>query len=160
MITGLPGAVVAAFFTGALLVETLFSLDGLGFLSYNSIIHRDYPVVLGSIYLFTLIGLVIKLHVRPAVRPGRSARAVRQGRQMSEGRSPWRRAWERFKRHRVGYFSLWVFLVLLAIALVSPLIANEKPLLVHYQGKTYLTDLQQLPRNAVRGRLPDTRGLV
>jgi len=61
LVTGLPGAVVGAFFTGSLLVETLFSLDGLGQLSYNSIIHRDYPVVLGSIYLFTLIGLLIKL---------------------------------------------------------------------------------------------------
>lgn len=58
---------------------------------------------------------------------------------MSTGRSPWRRAWERFKRHRVGYFSLWAFLVLLTIAVISPLIANEKPLLVHYQGKTYFT---------------------
>ena len=81
LITGLPGAVVAAFFTGSLLVETLFSLDGLGLLSYNSIIHRDYPVVLGSIYLFTLIGLLIKLLsdllyvvVDPRVQFGGSAR--------------------------------------------------------------------------------------
>jgi len=61
IITGLPGAVVAAFFTGALLVETLFSLDGIGLLSYDSIMHRDYPVVLATVYLFTLIGLIIKL---------------------------------------------------------------------------------------------------
>jgi len=81
LITGLPGAVVAAFFTGSLLVETLFSLDGLGYLSYNSIIHRDYPVVLGSIYLFTLIGLLIKLLsdllyvvVDPRVQFGKAAR--------------------------------------------------------------------------------------
>ena len=46
---------------GALLIETLFSLDGLGLLSYESIIRRDYPVVLGTLYLFTLIGLVTKL---------------------------------------------------------------------------------------------------
>jgi microcin C transport system permease protein len=44
-----------------LLIETLFSLDGLGLLSYESIVRRDYPVVLGSLYLFTLIGLVVKL---------------------------------------------------------------------------------------------------
>ena len=48
-------------FSGALLIETLFSLDGLGLLSYEAIVRRDYPVVLGSLYLFTLIGLVIKL---------------------------------------------------------------------------------------------------
>lgn len=81
LITGLPGAVVAAFFTGALLVETLFSLDGLGLLSYNAIVHRDYPVVLGSIYLFTLLGLLIKLGsdllyvvVDPRVQFGKAAK--------------------------------------------------------------------------------------
>ena len=61
IVTGFPGAFIAAFFTGALLIETLFSLDGLGLLSYEAIVQRDYPVVLGSLYLFTLIGLVVKL---------------------------------------------------------------------------------------------------
>lgn len=61
LITGFPAAFVAAFFAGSVLIETLFSLDGLGLLSYESVIRRDYPVVLGSLYLFTLIGLVIKL---------------------------------------------------------------------------------------------------
>ena len=61
IVTGFPAAFVGAFFAGALLIETLFSLDGLGLLSYESIIRRDYPVVLGSLYLFTLIGLVVKL---------------------------------------------------------------------------------------------------
>ena len=57
----MPAAFIGAFFTGALLIETLFSLDGLGLLSYEAIVRRDYPVVLGSLYLFTLIGLVVKL---------------------------------------------------------------------------------------------------
>jgi microcin C transport system permease protein len=61
LVTGFPAAFIGAFFTGALLIETLFSLDGLGLLSYESVIRRDYPVVLGSLYLFTLIGLVVKL---------------------------------------------------------------------------------------------------
>jgi microcin C transport system permease protein len=61
ILTGFPAAFIGAFFTGALLIETLFSLDGLGLLSYESIIRRDYPVVLGSLYVFTLIGLVTKL---------------------------------------------------------------------------------------------------
>ena len=61
IITGLPSAFIGAFFTGSLLIETLFSLDGLGLLSYESVIRRDYPVVLGTLYLFTLIGLVTKL---------------------------------------------------------------------------------------------------
>ena len=61
IVTGFPAAFIGAFFTGALLIETLFSLDGLGLLSYESVIRRDYPVVLGTLYLFTLIGLITKL---------------------------------------------------------------------------------------------------
>lgn len=61
IITGFPAAFIGAFFTGSLLIETLFSLDGLGLLSYESVIRRDYPVVLGTLYLFTLIGLITKL---------------------------------------------------------------------------------------------------
>ncbi len=61
LITGFPAAFIGAFFAGSVLIETLFSLDGLGLLSYESVVRRDYPVVLGSLYLFTLIGLVVKL---------------------------------------------------------------------------------------------------
>ena len=61
IVTGFPAAFIGAFFTGALLIETLFSLDGLGLLSYESVIRRDYPVVMGTLFLFTLIGLVTKL---------------------------------------------------------------------------------------------------
>jgi microcin C transport system permease protein len=61
LVTGFPAAFIGAFFTGSLLIETLFSLDGLGLLSYEAVIRRDYPVVLGTLYLFTLIGLVTKL---------------------------------------------------------------------------------------------------
>ena len=61
LVTGFPAAFVGAFFTGSLLIETLFSLDGLGLLSYESVMRRDYPVVLGTLYLFTLIGLLTKL---------------------------------------------------------------------------------------------------
>ncbi|WP_219217463.1 microcin C ABC transporter permease YejB [Variovorax boronicumulans] len=61
IITGFPAAFIGAFFTGALLIETLFSLDGLGLLSYESVIRRDYPVFLGTLYIFTLIGLLTKL---------------------------------------------------------------------------------------------------
>ena len=61
LITGFPGAFIGAFFTGSLLIETIFSLDGLGLLSYESILKRDYPVVLGTLYIFTLLGLIAKL---------------------------------------------------------------------------------------------------
>ncbi len=61
IVTGFPAAFVGAFFAGSLLIETLFSLDGLGLLGYEAIVRRDYPVVLGTLYFFTLIGLVVKL---------------------------------------------------------------------------------------------------
>jgi len=61
LVTGFPAAFIGAFFTGSLLIETLFSLDGLGLLSYESVIRRDYPVVMGSLYVFTLMGLAAKL---------------------------------------------------------------------------------------------------
>jgi microcin C transport system permease protein len=61
LVTAFPAAFIGAFFTGSLLIETLFSLDGLGLLSYDAVMKRDYPVVLGSLYVFSLIGLLTKL---------------------------------------------------------------------------------------------------
>lgn len=61
IIAGFPGAFISAFFQGALLIETIFSLDGLGLLGYQSVVDRDYPVVFGSLYVFSLMGLVVNL---------------------------------------------------------------------------------------------------
>ena len=61
LVTAFPAAFVGAFFAGSLLIEALFSLDGLGLLSYDAILKRDYPVVLGSLYVFSLLGLLTKL---------------------------------------------------------------------------------------------------
>ena len=61
VIAGFPGAFIGAFFTGSILIEQVFSLDGLGYLSYDSLMNRDYPVVLGNLYVFALIGLVVGL---------------------------------------------------------------------------------------------------
>lgn len=61
IIAGFPTIFVGIFFTGSLLIEVIFSLDGLGLLGYESIINRDYPVVLGKLYILTLIGLVMHL---------------------------------------------------------------------------------------------------
>jgi microcin C transport system permease protein len=59
IIAGFPAAFISAFFTGALLIETIFSLDGLGLLSMESIEKRDYPVVFASLYIFSLVGLIV-----------------------------------------------------------------------------------------------------
>jgi microcin C transport system permease protein len=61
VIAGFPSAFLAIFFTGSLLIEVIFSLDGLGLLGYESVINRDYPVVLGTLYIFALMGLITTL---------------------------------------------------------------------------------------------------
>ena len=61
VVAGLPAALVSVFFTGSLLIEVLFSLDGLGLMGYEAALGRDYPVVFGSLFIFTLLGLLVKL---------------------------------------------------------------------------------------------------
>ena len=61
VIAGFPGAFVHAFFSGSLLIETIFSLDGLGLLGFESVLNRDYPVVFATLYIFSLVGLVVNL---------------------------------------------------------------------------------------------------
>jgi microcin C transport system permease protein len=61
VIAGFPSAFMSIFFTGALLIEVIFSLDGLGLLGFESTINRDYPVMFGTLFIFTLMGLILKL---------------------------------------------------------------------------------------------------
>lgn len=61
VIAGFPGALVSILFTSTLLIEFIFSLEGLGLLSFEALIQRDYPIIFGSLFMYTLIGLVVKL---------------------------------------------------------------------------------------------------
>ncbi|MGN7294427.1 microcin C ABC transporter permease YejB [Rhizobium sp. SAFR-030] len=61
VIAGFPASFISAFFTGSLLIENIFSLDGLGRLGYLAIVNRDYPIVFGTLYIFSLLGLVVSL---------------------------------------------------------------------------------------------------
>ena len=61
VIAGFPGAFIGILFTGALLIEIIFSLDGLGLLGFEAAINRDYPVMFATLYFFTLIGLVMRI---------------------------------------------------------------------------------------------------
>jgi microcin C transport system permease protein len=61
LIAGFPGAFVSAFFTGSLLIENIFSLDGLGLLGFDAILRRDYPIVFGTLFIYSLMGLVVGL---------------------------------------------------------------------------------------------------
>ena len=61
VIAGLPGAFIGILFTGVLLIEVIFSLDGLGLLGFESLLKRDYPIIFGTLFFFTLLGLVVNL---------------------------------------------------------------------------------------------------
>lgn len=61
IIAGFPSAFLSMFFTGSMLIEVIFSLDGLGLLGYEAVINRDYPVIFGTLFIFTLMGLLLKL---------------------------------------------------------------------------------------------------
>jgi microcin C transport system permease protein len=61
VIAGFPSAFIRILFTGALLIEVIFSLDGLGLLGFEAAINRDYPVMFATLYFFTLLGLVMGL---------------------------------------------------------------------------------------------------
>jgi microcin C transport system permease protein len=60
-IAGFPGAFLGLFFTGSLLVEVIFSLDGLGLMGFEATMQRDYPLMFATLYLSTLLGLVVKI---------------------------------------------------------------------------------------------------
>lgn len=61
VIAGFPGAFIGILFTGALLIEVIFSLDGMGLLGYDAVIKRDYPILFGTLFIFTLVGLIAQL---------------------------------------------------------------------------------------------------
>jgi microcin C transport system permease protein len=61
IIAGFPGAFLSVFFAGSLLIELIFSLDGLGLLGYESLINRDYPVIFATLYIFSIVGLLVGL---------------------------------------------------------------------------------------------------
>ena len=61
VIAGFPGLLMGVLFTGALLIEVIFSLDGLGYLGFQAAVNRDYPVMFGTLYFFTLLGLLLNL---------------------------------------------------------------------------------------------------
>ena len=61
VIAGLPAAFIGILFTGALLVEVIFSLDGLGLLGFDAALNRDYPIMFGTLYMYTLLGLLLNL---------------------------------------------------------------------------------------------------
>jgi len=61
IIAGFPAAFISIFFTGSMLIEIIFSLEGLGLLGFEAVIQRDYPIIFSTMYMFTLLGLVMSI---------------------------------------------------------------------------------------------------
>ena len=169
-----------AFFTGSLLIETIFSLDGLGLLGFESVLNRDYPVVFATLYIFSLVGLVVNLISRSdlyagSIRASTSRRARCEVDARNADRTPDttaiaptglavlperrplklspinRRRWENFKANRRGYWSFWIFLGLFLISLGAEFIANDRPLLVNYDGRWYFPIFVNYPETTFGG---------
>ena len=85
VISGFPGAFLGAFFAGSLLIETIFSLDGLGYLTYKAALDRDYPIVFATLYIFTLMGLVVGADLGPDLYLDRSAHRFRTAGRLGHG---------------------------------------------------------------------------
>jgi ABC-type microcin C transport system permease subunit YejE len=154
IMTGFPAAFVGAFFGGSLLIETLFSLDGLGL----AVLRIGHPARLSG-------GLrqPVRVHPdrpayapdpRPDLRVGRPAREVLRLMALRQ-ESPGRRAWRRFRSNRLGYRSLMVLVVLFALSLVAEILSNDRPIVARYQGQWYAPVFQTLPETTVRRRLRD-----
>ena len=182
IVTGFPAAFVGAFFAGSLLIETLFSLDGLGLLS----LRVDRPPRLSG-----RAGHAVLLHAdrprreadrRPAVRRRRPARAVRGGGEVSEHRrrsrsrrlrqpppaAPPRRPRCRptSGRGRASSATAWatcrcvVFVAMLVVATFAELVSNDRPLVARYQGEWFFPIVQQSAGDALRRRLQDADRLA
>ena len=123
------------FFGASLIIETIFSLDGLGQLGFEAAVERDYPVIFGTLFVFGLIGLVVGIlsdlmyvWVDPRIdfERGRADMALSPLNQ---------RRWRNFKANRRAFWSLWLLAVLFGLSLFAEVLANDKPLLVSYRGE-------------------------
>ena len=153
VVAGFPSAFVAIFFAGELLIEVIFSLNGLGLLGFEAAVNRDYPVMFGTLYLYTLIGLLAEHRDRPDLHGHRSPDRLRAARHVSL--SPlMRRRLASFRASRRGYWSLWIFLTLFVLSLGADVLANDRPLLVRYGGRFYVPVLRGYPETAFGGELP------
>ena len=95
VIAGFPAAFIGILFTGALLIEVIFSLDGLGLLGFEAAVNRDYPIMFGTLYLYTLVGLLLNVVSDLAYVADRPADRLRAPRWVT-------RCWRRHRRDGSG----------------------------------------------------------
>ena len=161
VVAGFPAAFVGILFTGALLIEVIFSLDGLGLLGFEAAINRDYPIMFGTLYIYTCRA-PLEPDQRPHLRRRRPAHRLRQpgdvtGAPARVGRRPsplTRRRLQNFRANRRGFWSLWIFLALFGLSLGAEVIANDRPLVVRFDGAFYFPIVRTYPETTFGGIFP------
>ena len=129
IVAGFPAAFIGILFSSALLVEIVFSLDGLGLLGFDSAIRRDYPVMFGTLYMFTLIGLLLQIVgdlMYTLVDPRIDFEKRRGFRNLMSPLNQRRLAIFRCASQR-GWWSLWIFLILCSCDLRRRRIRRQRP---------------------------------
>eukprot|EP01037_Dinobryon_pediforme_P007031 gene7031-7095_t len=158
VIAGFPSAFVHAFFTGSLLIEFTFSLDGLGLLSYEAIVNRDYAVVFATLYIFSLMGLVVGLLSdlilsMASLAPSKSLAPPLPAKSLSPMNQ---RRFANFKANRRGYWAFWIFGLMFVLSLFAEFIANDRPVLARYKGEWLMPVLFTYEESKFGGFLAQT----
>ena len=174
VIAGFPGAFISAFFAGSLLIEQIFSLDGLGLLGFEAAVNRDYPVVFATLYIFSLLGLFMNLItdlVYTWIDP-RIDFEIAAGVTMDAGtaidqvelkpQKPSRlsginqRRLALFRANKRGFWSFWIFLFLFIASLLAEFIANDRPIIASYKGEILIPVFADYPESKFGGFLART----
>ena len=140
VIAGFPAVFVSVFFGSSLIIETIFSLDGLGRMGFEAAVARDYPVVFELLHLqpdravHRLVSDLMYVWIDPRIDFER--------RMSCTGTSMNRRRWQNFRRNRRAYVSLIVFCACFALSLFAELLANDRPILVKYRDGYYMPIFQ------------------
>ena len=151
VISGFPAAFINILFTSSLLIEVIFSLDGLGLLGFEAALGRDYPVVFGSLYIFTLIGLLLGL-ISDLTYVLIDPRIDFESRGKLVNVSPLTtRRLRNFRANKRGYYSTLIFSVLFLISIFAEFIANDKPILLFPTVKYIFLFVKKFPETFYGG---------
>ncbi len=155
VVSGIPQAFISVFFAGSLLIEVIFFPRRPG---THELRGRGVPGLSGGVRFAVHLHVVRsadQTHRRPLLHPGGPAHRLRREERLMFKFSPLgRRRFERFKKNRRGWWSLWLFIGLFILSLGGELIANDKPLVVSYQGSLYFPVFKRHTEQEFGGQLP------
>ncbi len=151
VISGFPAAFINILFTSSLLIEVIFSLDGLGLLGFEAALGRDYPVVFGSLYIFTLIGLLLRL-ISDLTYVLIDPRIDFESRGGAMNFSPLtQRRLKNFMANKRGLISTQIFCILFFLSIFAEFVANDKPIFLVFKGNLHLPVFEKIPETYFGG---------